>query len=192
MTARRESLRTPFARILLVGFMGSGKTQVGRLLARGLGWSFRDFDGEICAQVGLSIPEIFRQHGEGFFRDREEKIGNELLKERRVVLATGGGWPTVMGRMERLGQDTFSVWLKVTAEEALRRVRMEGPTRPLLAVADPLERARVLLREREPYYAKAHVAVDSTGAEPEELAHMIEDLMNEKGRDLTRPLPPYK
>jgi len=172
--------------------MGSGKTQVGQLLARGLGWSFRDFDREICAQVGLPIPEIFRQHGEGFFRAREEEIGNELLSEREVVLASGGGWPAVRGRMESLGGDTFSVWLKVTAEEAVRRVRMEGHTRPLLEVADPLERARVLLSEREPYYGQAHVAVDSTAAEPEELAHMIEDLMNEKGRDLTHPLPPYK
>ena len=182
----------PFERVLLLGFMGSGKTRVGQLLAEGLGWSFRDFDQEIRARVGLPIPEIFLQHGEGFFRGMEERIGAELLLDREVVLASGGGWPTALGRMEEVGPSTFSVWLKVTAEEAVRRVREEGPTRPLLAVADPLSRARALLEEREPFYRKASVAIDSMQDGPEELARRIQHLMNEKGREMTRPLPPYK
>ena len=161
-------------------------------MAKDLGWSFRDFDQEIRARVGLPIPEIFHQHGEGFFRDMEERVGAELLLEREVVLASGGGWPAALGRMEGLGPSTFSVWLKVTAQEAVRRVREEGPTRPLLAVADPVSRAKALLKEREPFYGKAHVAIDSTQAGPEKLAQEIEHLMNEKGREMTRPLPPYK
>ena len=172
--------------------MGSGKTRVGQALARALGWSFRDFDQEVVARVGLPIPEIFRQHGEGFFRETESRIGVELLREKDVVLASGGGWPAVPGRMEGLGPRTFSVWLRVTAEEAVRRVREEGPTRPLLAVPDPISRARHLLAEREPYYAKALAAIDSADAEPEDLASRIENLINEKGREATRPLPPYK
>jgi shikimate kinase len=184
--------QAPFERILLVGFMGSGKTRVGQLLAEDLGWSFRDFDQEIRARVGLPIPEIFLQHGESFFRGMEERIGAELLLDREVVLASGGGWPTALGRMEDLGPSTFSAWLTVTAEEAVRRVREEGPTRPLLAVADPLSRARALLKEREPFYEKAHVAIDSMQGGPEELARRIQHLMNEKGREVTRPLPPYK
>jgi len=184
--------RVPVERILLVGFMGSGKTRVGQALARVLGWGFRDFDVEVSSRVGLPIPEIFRQHGEGFFRDIEEQIGAELLQERSVVLASGGGWPAAPGRMEGLGPSTLSVWLQVTAEDAVRRVREEGPTRPLLAGVDPVSRARALLKDREPFYGKAQIAIDSTETGPEDLARRIENLINEKGREVSRPLPPEK
>ena len=180
--ASSAGCRAPFDRILLVGFMGSGKTRVGQALAKLLGWRFRDFDQEISARVGLPIPEIFRQHGEALFREMEERVGAQLLLERDVVLASGGGWPAALGRMEGLGPTTLSVWLQVTAEEAIRRVRKEGPTRPLLAVSDPVSRAKTLLKDREPFYERAQVAIDSTAAGPEELARIIERLMNEKGR----------
>lgn len=173
-------------RVLLVGFMGSGKTLVGQALARRLRWAFRDFDQEIRFRVGLPIPEIFRQHGEAHFRDMEREVGAGLLEGSSVVLASGGGWPADVGRMDDLPPGTFSVWLKVTAEEALRRAREEGPTRPLLAVADPLARARSLLADREPYYRKAHWALDSQAGTPEELAQRIEEEMNASGR---RPIP---
>jgi len=169
-------------RVLLVGFMGSGKTLVGQALARRLGWAFRDFDQEIRFRVGLPIPEIFRQHGEAHFRDMEREVGAGLLGETKVVLASGGGWPADVGRMDDLPPGTFSVWLKVTAEEAVRRVREEGPTRPLLAVSDPLARARNLLSEREPYYRKASWALDSQAGDPEELARRIEEEMDASGR----------
>lgn len=170
-----------FRRVLLVGFMASGKTRVGRLLAEALNWSFRDFDDEIETRVGLPIPEIFRQHGEGFFRALEEKLGSELLSEGEVVLASGGGWPAAPGRMESIGEDTLSVWLQVTPEEAVRRARMEGLTRPLLSGPDPVTRARALLTQRISFYEMAKVAVNTAGAQPEELARSIEDFMNEKG-----------
>jgi shikimate kinase len=172
--------------------MGSGKTRVGQALAKTLGWTFRDFDQEIGARIGLPIPAIFREHGEGFFREIEERIGAELLQGTDVVLASGGGWPAAIGRMEGLGPSTFSIWLQVSAEEAVERVRMEGPTRPLLAGPDPLSRARALLEEREPFYGKAHAALSSAGAGPEELARRIEQLINETGREIRRPPPPYK
>jgi len=182
----------PFERVLLVGLMGSGKSHVGQALSDTLGWSFRDFDQEISERVGLSIPEIFRQHGEGFFREIEGKVGAELLLEREVVLASGGGWPVALDRMESLEAATFSVWLQVSAEESVRRARIHGAARPLLAVADPVARARALLKERESSYGKAHVAIDTAQAGPGELARIIKDLMNEKGRDFSRPLPLYK
>lgn len=160
-------------RVLLVGFMGSGKTRVGQLLARELGWTFRDFDQEIQSRVGLPIPHIFTRHGEDFFRDAEERVGAEFLLHGEVVLASGGGWPAALGRMDDLPPGTLSVWLKVSAEDAVRRVRKEGPTRPLLAVPDPVGRARELLDERGPYYRKADLAVDTTGSRPEEVAEWI-------------------
>lgn len=170
-------------RVLLVGFMGSGKTLVGQALARRLGWDFRDFDQEVRFRVGLPIPEIFRQHGEAHFRDMEKEVGAELLREEKVVLASGGGWPTDIGRMDALPPGTFSVWLMVTPEEAVRRVREEGPTRPLLAVPDPVARARILLAEREKFYEKADLALDSLGRGPEELAREIEEVIGSTGRE---------
>ena len=97
-----------------------------------------------------------------------------------------------LDRMESLEAATFSVWLQVSAEESVRRARIHGAARPLLAVADPVARARALLKEREPSYGKAHVAIDTAQAGPGELARIIKDLMNEKGRDFSRPLPLYK
>jgi len=179
-------------RILLVGFMGSGKTHLGAILAKRLNWSFLDFDEEISFRAGLSIPDIFSQHGEAFFRTMEEEVGADLLLGREVVLASGGGWPAKAGRMESLEAETFSVWLRVTVEEAVRRVSRGGQIRPLLAVADPGLRAEALLKEREPFYRKADVVIDTIGAGPEELARTIEILMNEKGQGRFSSLPQYK
>ena len=170
-------------RVLLVGFMGSGKTLVGQALARRLGWVFRDFDQEVRFRVGLPIPEIFRQHGEAHFREMERVVGAELLQKEQVVLATGGGWPADIGRMDALPTGTLTVWLKVTPEEAVRRAREEGPTRPLLAVPDPVERARELLRDRERFYEKADLALDTLGRTPEGLAGEIEAIMISTGRE---------
>ncbi|MGW8266464.1 MAG: shikimate kinase [Longimicrobiales bacterium] len=178
-----ESIR----RILLVGFMGSGKTLVGRALARRLGWSFRDFDQEVRVRVGLPIPEIFRQHGEAGFRQVEAAVGAELLREENVVLASGGGWAAEEGRVEQVPPGTLTVWLKVTPEEAVRRVRKEGPTRPLLAVPDPLARARELLGAREAWYQRADLALDSHDGDPEEMARRIEEILITTGRRTTPP-----
>ena len=180
----------PLTRVLLVGFMGSGKTRVGQALADRLGWSFRDFDQEIKIRVGLPIPEIFRQHGEDRFREGEEQVGKDLLRNSRCVLASGGGWPVALGRMEDLPPGTLSVWLKVTPEEAVRRIRKEGPTRPLLAVDDPVARAGEILAVREPYYAEAHVCLDSMDGTPEALAEEIVRIMNELGQGDPPVTPP--
>lgn len=182
----------PFRRVLLVGFMGSGKSTLGTRLAQLLGWAFRDFDEEIQSGVGLSIPDIFRQHGEEFFRSWEDRVGTELLQMGEVVLASGGGWPAKKGRMESLDQTTVSVWLQVSPEVALERARRQGATRPLLEVREPLERAEDLIRKREPFYRQAHITIDSCTAGPDELAQRIHDLIYEKGEDNLRSLPPYK
>jgi shikimate kinase len=170
--------------------MGSGKTKVGQALARRLGWTFRDFDQEIRSRVGLPIPDIFREHGEARFREMEEQVGADLLQEEGVVLASGGGWPIAPGRMEGLPEGTLSVWLRVLPEEAVRRAREEGPSRPLLEVTDPVGRARQILAEREACYGKAHLALDTMEAGAEELARSIEEFMNERGADDSAPPSP--
>lgn len=170
-------------RVLLVGFMGSGKTQVGLSLAERLGWRFRDFDQEIRVRLGLPIPEIFRQHGEARFREVEEQVGKDLLAGKDCVLASGGGWPAALGRMDALPLGTLSVWLLVTPEEAVRRIRKEGPTRPLLSVEDPVGRAKELLSDRERHYRRAHLHLETTGRTPTELAEEIEKNVNNAGRN---------
>jgi shikimate kinase len=162
--------------------MGSGKTLVGQALARRLGWGFRDFDQEVRTRVGLPIPDIFRQHGEDHFREMEAEVAARLLREEEVVLASGGGWASRPGWLEDLPSGTISLWLKVSAEEAVRRVLKEGPTRPLLAVPDPLARARELLSAREPAYRAADLSLDSEGQDPAVLAERIEQLLEDSGR----------
>jgi shikimate kinase len=160
-------------RILLVGFMGSGKSTVGALLAARLGWSFFDFDVEIARRAGRSVEEIFREEGEASFRSLEAEVGRDLLREDRAVLATGGGWPASEGRMESVGEDTLSVWLQVSAESSLERIRGAAPARPLLAVPDPRERAERLLAERSGYYGRARLHLDTETTSPGELVDTI-------------------
>lgn len=179
-------------RAVIVGFMASGKTQVGRALAGLLGWRFLDFDSVIEEASGSSIAEIFQRHGEAHFRELETETGQRLLRLNDVVLATGGGWPVQVGRMESLPPGTSSVWLQVEPEVAVARAEREGPTRPLLDCADPLERARILLREREPFYRLADLAIDSSSAGPDILAQRIRDFFLEAGSDTVQRPPPQK
>jgi shikimate kinase len=163
----------PWSRVLLVGFMGSGKTTVGKLVASRLGWGFVDLDSEVEQMTGRTVEELFRERGEPAFRELEAQAGVAALARDRTVLAPGGGWSLAPGRLERLPGGTLSVWLKVSPETAVRRATAHGRVRPLLAGADPLERARTLLAEREPVYARARLHLDAETASPAALARAI-------------------
>lgn len=162
------------SRILLVGFMAAGKTTVGRTLAERLDWEFVDFDEEIERRTGLSVPEIFEQEGAETFRALEKEVTEDLADKRRVVLAPGGGWITQPELLEYFDTETLVVWLRITPEEVVRRASRTLSHRPLLASApDPLERARALIREREPLYGMADVVIDVDGRGIDELADRI-------------------
>ena len=160
-------------RVVLVGFMAAGKTSVGRRLAEALGWDFVDFDDIIEARTGASIPEIFRTQGEAAFRAMEARLTDEFGQAHRVVLAPGGGWVTQPDLMDRLGEGSLVVWLRISPEEAVRRALADSVHRPLLAGPEPLARARLLLAEREPFYYLADSAVDVDGRGIEEIAREI-------------------
>lgn len=160
-------------RILLVGFMGSGKSTVASLLASHLGWTFLDFDVEIERRTGATVAEIFRQRGEGYFRALEGEVGSELLEAERAVLASGGGWPVPAGRMEGLGMDTLSVWLSLDAATAVERATSGGSVRPLLQGPDPVRRAEILLNERRARYRLARVHLDAGRSSPGELVEQV-------------------
>jgi shikimate kinase len=173
-------------RILLVGFMASGKSTVGPSLAARLGWSFLDVDTAVSDEVGLRIPEVFELRGEAFFREREHAATCRALTRDRCVLAAGGGWPAVAGRLEGLDPSTASVWLEVPVEELLRRIGKSPGGRPLLAGSDPEKRVRELLRLREPFYRMARLTVDGRGL-PEQVAERIaHGLFGARGRTETR------
>lgn len=160
-------------RILLVGFMGSGKTTVGRLLSEGLGWTFADFDDWVEEHAGEKIETIFRKQGEARFRALEAEGARALLACEGCVLASGGGWAAAPGRLRSLPEGTLSVWLRVSAEVALERVRGADTVRPLLEDEDPLGRARALLQARLPHYGEAQLAVMTDGREPTAVAREI-------------------
>lgn len=160
-------------RVLLLGFMGAGKSTLGPLLAEALGWAFVDGDAELVRRSGVSVPEWFRVRGEAAFRREEAAITRELLGKEHVVLAPGGGWAAMPGALEAVPPGTARVWLRVSAEEAVRRANAGGEARPLLAGPDPVGRARELLKRRESYYARADFTVDVDGRTPTELIMAI-------------------
>jgi shikimate kinase len=147
--------------IVLVGFMGAGKSVCGRLLARRLGRCFVETDDMIVARDGRSIPEIFRQDGEEAFRRLEGDALAALALKTGDVIATGGGLPCREGRMDTLRALGTVVWLRGDLRELLARARRAG-ARPMLDGRPPHE-IEALYRAREPYYAGAHLTVDTTG-----------------------------
>lgn len=147
-------------RIVLVGLPGSGKSTVGPVLARLLDWSFVDVDGVVVERTGSPIPDLFRDLGEAGFRELESRLTVELSSRSRCVLAPGGGWAAQPGSLESLPAGTLVVWLRVTPDEALRRLGGTPASRPLLAGADPLAAIRELDRLRTGRYAHADLIVD--------------------------------
>lgn len=160
-------------RVVLVGFMGAGKTTVGRLLARRLGWSFLDTDGLVEERFGLPVGAVFAQLGEPAFRNAEREVVATALRRGDTVVSTGGGWPEQVGTMESLPPAALCVWLDAPLEELLRRARTQAADRPLLDVADPENRARSLLERRAPRYARAHMHLETAGKDPGTLADAI-------------------
>jgi shikimate kinase len=151
----------PGDNVVLVGFMGAGKSVCGRLLARRLGRCFVETDDMVVARDGRPIPEIFRQDGEEAFRRLEAEAVEALRLKSGDVIATGGGLPCREGRMEALRELGTVVWLRGDLAELLARAT-RGGARPMLTGRDP-EELEALYRSREPHYARAHRTVDTAG-----------------------------
>jgi shikimate kinase len=146
--------------VVLVGMMGVGKSTIGRRLAARLKLPFVDADTEIEAAAGMTIPEIFEQHGEPHFRDGEARVIARLLEGGPVVLATGGGAFLREETRTRIAARAISIWLKADHDVIMRRVRRRAD-RPLLQTADPEGTVTRLLAEREPVYATADLTIAS-------------------------------
>ncbi len=146
--------------VILVGLPGSGKSTVGRRVARGLGRPFLDFDSEIERREGKSIAQIFSEVGEPGFRALELALTKELAASNGMILAPGGGWTTIPGAAALLRPPARMIYLRVKAEVAIGRILRGRRIRPLLQTADPLETLRKLLAEREAGYLEADHVID--------------------------------
>jgi len=157
--------------IVLVGFMGAGKSVCGRLLARRLGRCLVEIDDMIVAREGRSIPEIFREAGEERFRQLEAEALEALKLKSGEIIATGGGLPCREGRMELLRELGTVVWLDGDVRELHARASHIG-NRPMLdgrSIAEIEE----LYRGRQPYYRRAHIAIDTTGLGADQVAARV-------------------
>ena len=159
--------------VILIGPMGSGKTAVGRSLARYLGASFYDSDTEIVRRTGVDIPYIFEKEGEAGFRERERETIEALVALKGIVLATGGGAIMLPENRRLLSERGCVVYLETSVAQQAERVK-QGRHRPLLSNVDPEIRLRELMAAREPLYRSiADITVRTDGRRVKTVAEDI-------------------
>lgn len=141
--------------IALIGFMGTGKTAVGRVLAQRLGKELIETDALIERTAGMSIPEIFEKEGETGFREREIALVKEIAGKKNAVIACGGGLVLNKINIDRLHRENVVVCLTAAPGIILKRTAVDGEGRPLLAVADRAVQIKELLAYRRPFYSRA-------------------------------------
>jgi len=166
-------------RIALIGLRGGGKSTLGRLLAERLDVPFIELDREIEKRSGASLSEIFDMFGQETFRRAEREALDDVLRQHKsFVVATSGSIVTEPGTLELLLASCFTVWVRAEPEEHMKRVIAQGDMRPMAHSARAMEDLISILRSREPLYAKAEVALSTSGRTPEqnlaELLRLIE------------------
>ncbi len=159
--------------LFLIGYMGSGKSTLGRGIAAALGWRFIDTDKEIERREGLSVSEIFATLGEKAFRKMEHDLIASISPDEQAVVSTGGGAPCHFDNMERMNRTGLTVRLECCRERLVRRLAEAGGVRPMFAdiATDPAaidRRVDSLSAEREPFYAQAAATFDSSRLESSE------------------------
>ncbi len=159
--------------ITLIGFMGTGKTTVGKRLARRLGWEFMDLDALIEARTGHSIADIFTQHGEPVFRRLEQRWVRRVARGDRQVIATGGGAFLDPENRRLLKSGGPVICLTASAPVILQRVTPVLSKRPLLAGMPPLARIQQLLAQRAASYENADWTMDTSRLTPEQVVEQI-------------------
>lgn len=157
--------------IVLIGFMGTGKSTVGKLLSERLGWTFRDTDHRIEEQYKMTVAEIFKVHGEAYFRMAESRTLAEVLSNDHQVIATGGGAVLAAQNRERMLEDGYVVALTAASDVIIQRVSSDQ-SRPLLQ-GNLEERVHAILEHRRNAYDFAHMKIDTSNLSTEEIAELI-------------------
>lgn len=159
--------------VAFIGLPGSGKSTVGRQLSKRLSLPFFDSDQVIERSLGCSVKDFFEREGEARFRDLEEEVIDELTRGEARVLSTGGGSVLRAINRERLRSRCKVIYLRSAPEDIYRRLRNDQ-TRPLLQVADPLQRLRDLFSERDPLYREtAHFVIETGRPSVSTLVNMV-------------------
>lgn len=171
--------------IALIGFMGTGKTTVGKLLAEKLGKEFIEMDALVETKAGKSIAEIFRDEGELHFRELEIEVTRAVSGRKNAVIACGGGIVLNKINVDRLGRECVIVGLTATPSIILKRISGNKDDRPLLAVDDRARRIKELMKSRRPYYERAaDVMINTSRLGTEAVARrIIEKVKEHESRD---------
>ncbi len=172
-------------KIVLTGFMGTGKTSVGKEISKRLGYQFIDTDVLIEDRERMPIPLIFKKKGEDYFRKLEQATVEEVSQMSNIVIATGGGVIKNRKNVENLGKRGFIIWLKASPEIILKRVMTEGGKRPLLDVEEPLKEINKLLNERMRLYEQSDTFVDTDYITPRETAQEIVERLGLDSQNVT-------
>src|ERR1700726_2665521 len=168
--------QTSFAGIALIGLRGAGKSTLGKMLAKKIGWSFVELNKEIEAQNGLSVAEIIALYGqEGFRRMEQAALGQLLARKELMVLATGGGIVSEPLTFDLILSSFYTIWLKAEPEEHMARVRRQGDLRPMADDRSAMTELRTILRSREPLYARASAVVDTARLSVDDAAARLID-----------------
>ena len=153
-----------FCGIALIGLRGAGKSTLGKILAKRIGWNFVELNKEIEAQNGLSVAEIIALYGQEGFRRMEQSALQQLLARKELmVLATGGGIVSEPLTFDLILSSFYTVWLKAEPEEHMARVRRQGDLRPMADDRSAMAELRNILLSREPLYSRASAVVDTAG-----------------------------
>jgi XRE family aerobic/anaerobic benzoate catabolism transcriptional regulator len=168
--------RMSFAGIALIGLRGAGKSTLGKMLAKKIGWSFVELNKEIEAQNGLSVAEIIAMYGqEGFRRMEQAALGQLLARKELMVLATGGGIVSEPLTFDLILSSFYTIWLKAEPEEHMARVRAQGDLRPMADDHSAMAELRTILLSREPLYARAAAVVDTARLSVDDAAARLID-----------------
>ena len=166
--------------IVLIGFMGTGKSATGKIIAAKLNYRFVDTDSYIEMVEHQTINQIFATHGETYFRQLERKVAGEVALMNCTVVATGGGFVVNPENLRVLRPNSVIIGLTAVPEVIYERVKNDR-NRPLLAVADPLQKIKQLLDDRLKFYQNADLVFDTSDGGPEFQAEKIMNVINERG-----------
>ncbi|UCB42379.1 MAG: shikimate kinase [Dehalococcoidales bacterium] len=174
--------------IALIGFMGTGKSEIGRVLAGKLGWRFVEVDQLVEEMAGKTITEIFRQDGEITFREMEIEATRRVSQGIEQVISCGGGIVLNKINTDRLKDTSRMVYLIASPRTILERTSKDSAERPLLDVPDPAQRIRELLKSRRPFYEQtADIIIDTSKLSSEAAAdHIINRLKEDESFDLRK------
>lgn len=163
--------------IVLVGFMGTGKTVVGKLLAKKLGREFLELDEIIEEKEECSIKEIFEKKGEPYFRKLEKEAVKEVSQKKAVIISTGGGAIVDEENFENLKRNGILVCLEASPDVILTRTK-GLKSRPLINVSDPKKKIEELLEKRKPFYKKADSCINTDSLSVEQVVEKIQKKLN--------------